>query len=107
LGVQLTGEAQVEIGRVGQDGKVRAPLFGRAYQLAELAVDAWNVGRNFHNSNHCERASIHHRFDPSGLHPRTGAAKEFGLGMPPLQGRGQARSVQVARSLARRDQYAH
>ena len=60
-----------------------------------------------HKPDHGKRPRIHHDGRPGGLHPREVAAEEFRLGMPRSQRRHHAGSVEVTRSLPRRDQHAH
>src|ERR1700733_6586281 len=68
LAVQMSGQAKVKVGRVGQDGNLRLLFWNRADQLAELAEDARNVTQNLDQADHGDGAHIDDGTDAGGLH---------------------------------------
>ena len=77
--VKLTGEAQVEIRRIGQDREVGLLLARFGQQFAVFAVDAGNVGDHFHQAYDRQTGGVHHGAHTGGAQARAGAAEELRL----------------------------
>jgi hypothetical protein len=75
---EMAGEAEMEIGIVGEDcggGRVSA---GVAEKFAVLAVDAREVDHDFGETDDGETGSVNDGGDALGLEFRTGATEELG-----------------------------
>lgn len=104
LAVQLSRQAEVEIGGIRQDGQFRPEAPRGGQQLAVFAVDAGNVRNHLHQADHGQAGGIDHGFDAGAAHARTGAAEQVRLGPDSVDLLRQKGGVQIARSFARRYQ---
>ena len=102
--VELGGDAEVKIGRIGDDGEDGAAAGGFAEELAVFAVDFRNVADDLDEADDAELGGIDDGFDAGGLHAGSGAAEEAGLGEEGFEMGDEGGGVEVARGFSGGDE---
>ena len=75
--VELVGKAEMDIGKVDEHSHVRPPCANRFLQLAELAVDAWQMSQHFRQSHDGYVFRADDAFYAGGLHSLATHAKQL------------------------------
>lgn len=102
--LQLLRQAEMEVGRIGQDGEVGTGFARGVYQFLEFAPDARYLVDNFEQANNCETRRVDNGFDASFAHFRPRTSEEPRIGPKLAQTTGESASVAVAGSFASGDQ---
>ncbi len=97
---ELTGEAEVDVGEVDQDGDVGTALFDGGDQAAVLAVDARHVTNDFGDAHVGDVFGAHDAIEAGGFHLFAAEAEECGVGIASVQFRDELRAVVVPAGLA-------
>ena len=77
--VQLAGKSQIEVGEVDEHSGIRAAPLGFAHNLAEAAIDGWNVLDDLDNANLGDLASVHQQLAARRAHLLSADAEELNL----------------------------
>src|SRR5580698_297234 len=102
--VELFGEPEVDLGEVGEDGCVRPTLADGPLELAEFAVDAWQVAHDFGESHDGHVFRADDAFEAGGCHALAAHAVELSVWKPAAKSRNQQRAVVFAAGFAGRDE---
>ena len=101
LPFQLAGQAEMEIGAIGQDGELGAFPPGGFDQLAELAVDAGNLAKHLDQADHGERGGVDDGTHASAAHAGSCTSEEISVGESASKSQDQFRGIQVTGRFAR------
>ena len=98
--VEVTGEAEVDVGKVDEDGEVRSGGADGADKAAIAAVDARDVAEDFSDAHDGDVFGADGLELAGGAHFSSAEAGEGGVGKCGLEGADELGAVEVAGSLA-------
>lgn len=98
--MEVTGEAEVDVGEVDEDGEVGAGGADGADEPAVAAVDAGDVAEDFGDAHDSDVFGADGLELAGGAHFRSAQAGEGGVGEPWLESSDELCAVEVARGFA-------
>ena len=103
-GMQLFSDAQVKIGRIGQESEIGLARRGGGQQLSIFAVDSRQVRNHFQQTYDGKAGGIHNGFDARRPQPGACATEESRVRPDPAQFLYYQRRIKVSRCLTGRHQ---
>ena len=97
---QLSGQAQVEIRRIGENSHGRTLVPSGASQEFEDSENARDMADDFEDPDHSDLFALDNRSDAACPQPFAGAAEELGVGKSLAKGFNQLGAVAVSRRFA-------
>jgi hypothetical protein len=101
---EAAAEAEIEAGRVDQDGELRFAARGFLFHAAPIAPHRRKLGDHFENSDHGHGMVVGDHVDAGRAHLFAAQAKQLGAGSRGERGR-QPRSIHFARGFTGGDQH--
>ena len=101
---EFTGEAEVEAGKVGEDGKARLAAFCFRDEMAHGADERRQVAEDFGDADDGDFGVVSNDVNASGAHLRTAHAEESEVGKALLKSGGEACGVHIPRDFASGDE---
>src|SRR5690242_855444 len=104
LALEPPGDAQMEIGRIGEDRKPWVARAGGSNQFPVLAPDARQMPEHLDQPHYRQALGLNDRLDTRSPHPRPRAPEEMRIRPEAPQLANQQSGVAVARNLSGRNQ---
>ena len=101
---EMREEVEVKAGAIGEDGEVGLFLVNGAFQFAEFAVNARDVGDHLDEADDGERGGIDDGTNAGLTHAGSGTAEEVGVGVECADGFGELSGVPIARGFTGGDE---
>lgn len=90
----------MEIGTVGEDGRLGTALVGGVEEFAIFAVDSRDVGDYFQEAGDGEAGGIDHRFHSGAPHAGAGASKKAEARVAAAKSFDERGGIEVSRRLS-------